>query len=330
MSQVEPATGVPPRKSPNDFDDFLSERLQKSNGKGLNHPYSRASANKKYAKAKSVDRFFSENYDTFSTVLLSYVAQPKPDESISNHSKRFYPRALVRKRRRLLKKLEVWEECAGVSVLAPKHRTAEGRRVPPFNPPTSHAHTFLWIPGEVSEEDFRPLIETHIAKVEGATTEAHGPGAVSVEIHDSAEVRTPYSVKARGTDLDAEKGDTTALPQEVGANLPMLKCQYDARGAPAYIYEWCREIYGSRLRRFRPFAEFSDIADSMQAEGDRVPPFNPPTLSETEAAFVSEYVEEVGDPTEEVIVAAIEGNAGKFSYPIHVQELVRQVQERLA
>jgi hypothetical protein len=175
----------------------------------------------------------------------------------------------VRKRRNILKELGAYERYAGVSLLAPK----EGDRVPQANDPYSHAHTFLWIPGEVSAEDFYPLVKRHIKHVEGATEENHPlDEAVSVQIHDSSEVKTPSSVKARGADLDRERGPTTALPQELGANLPLLRCRFDARGAPEYIEEWCAHLRlgtdGERstrgTSRFRKLGRYEKYANSLK------------------------------------------------------------------
>lgn len=136
---------------------------------GGSHSYSRKRENRRFAKAKDVDRHFIKEYDAFSTVLITYDAGVPVDESVAEHSKRFYHRAVVRKRRSILKSLGAYEEYAGVSLLAPK----EGDRVPQANGPYSHAHTFLWIPGEVSAEDFYPLVMRHIEHVEDATEENH-------------------------------------------------------------------------------------------------------------------------------------------------------------
>lgn len=62
---------------------------------------------------------------------------------------------------------------------------------------------------------------------------------MKVQVHDSAEIRTPKSVTARGSGLDRERGATTSLPQEIGANLPLLRCRFDARGTPSYVEKWC-------------------------------------------------------------------------------------------
>jgi hypothetical protein len=268
-----PSSGVPSPSTPTDtvsqtletFREWCRERAEKE----ASHSYTRKQANRRFARAKDVDRHFIKEYDTFSTVLITYDAGVPVDETVAEHSKRFYPRAVVRKRRNLLKGLDVYEEYAGVSLLAPK----EGDRVPQANAPYSHAHTFLWIPGEVSAEDFYPLIKRHIKHVEGAT-EQNNPldEAVSVRIQDSSKVITPDLVKTRGADLDRERGPTTALPQELGANLPLLRCRFDARGAPEYVEEWCaylrlgidQKLSKRGISRFRTSGNFTSVAQSMK------------------------------------------------------------------
>lgn len=144
---------------------------EKADKDATNHAYFRRKANRIFAGGKYVDRHLVREYDTFSTVLISYCAEVSEGESIAEHAEKFYPRAVVRKRRRLLKRLGVYEESAGISLRAPK----TGQRVPSPNAPKgyTHAHDFLWIPAKVSAEEFYPLVEKHLEKVEGATKNAH-------------------------------------------------------------------------------------------------------------------------------------------------------------
>lgn len=197
--------------------------------------------------------------EEFTTVLITYCGgTPASDETLAEHAEGFYPRQVTRKRRRILKREGVYEEYAGVSVLAPKSPD----RVPQASAPTTHSHDFLWLPSHVSREAFAPLRE-----VEGF--DVH----VSVEHHHSAEVHTPDSVKARGSGIDSHRGDTTRLTQELGANLPLLTCRFDARGTPAYVEEWCAHLregtdgsFSSQgVRRFRTLGSFEERADTGKA-----------------------------------------------------------------
>jgi hypothetical protein len=267
------SSGVPTPSTPTDtasqtletFREWCRERAEKE----ASHSYTRKQANRRFARAKDVDRHFIKEYDIFSTVLITYDAGVPVEESVAEHSKRFYPRAVVRKRRNILKSLDAYEDYAGVSLLAPK----EGNRVPQANGPYSHAHTFLWIPGEVSAEDFYPLVKRHITHVEDATEDNHPLAeAVSVQTHDSSEVKTPEAVITRGADLDRERGTTTALPQELGANLPLLKCRFDARGTPDYVEEWCsylrlgtdNELSTRGVSRFQKLGQFVHYSNLMR------------------------------------------------------------------
>lgn len=210
-------------------------------------------------------------YDTFSTVLITYDAGLPVDESVAVHADRFYPRPVRRKRTAILKELDVLDSYAGITLRAPK----KADREPYANSPSgyTHAHTFLWIPGKVSPEAFHPLVEKHIKHVQGATEKDHPlDRAVTVEVHESADVVTPNSVKERGSDLDDTRGDTTQFPHELGNNLPLLNCRFDARGAPSYIEEWCaslrlgteRDLSTRGISRFQRLGGFSEYAELMK------------------------------------------------------------------
>lgn len=233
----------------------------------IGHSYSRRTANKRYARGKDVDRWFVHEYEVFSTVFVTYCRPRDSEESLVDQAGWFYPRSIVGKRRRILKDLDVHDEYAGVSVLAPKpwQGPDDGlstHRVPQANAQT-HAHDFLWIPGEVSKSDFEGLASLTEADVQ-----------VSVVTHRSADVQTPDSVADRGADIDAKRGATTALPHELGNNLPMLQTSLDARGLPAYAERWCAKMRlgpdGSLdtkgIHRVRTHGRFRELADIKKWE----------------------------------------------------------------
>lgn len=235
------------------FREWCEERAESDK----THSYTRRKANRRNAKGKDVGRSFVREYEGFSTILITYCRQ-RNGESPAEHAESFYPRQVTRKRRRILKREGVYQEHAGVSTLAPKSPD----RVPPASAPTTHAHDFFWLPKHVEAEAFAPLCE-----VEGFDVD------VSVEHHISAEVETPESVKARGSGIDKHRGDTTRLSQELGANLPLLNCRFDARGTPAYVEEWCAHLRAGTdgsfstqgVRRFIKLGTFEERADSMKA-----------------------------------------------------------------
>jgi len=244
----KPDAGVPYTDAPKELDTETPDAVErfrdwlerKNDDDAMGHTYSRHTANRRYARAKDVGRHFVSEHDTFSTVLVTYDRGVPDDEMMAEHATGFYPRKVTRTRRKLLKELGVYREYAGVSLLAPKRGTGgdDDNRVPypdaPNNEVTTHAHSFYWIPGDVSESDFEPLKDATDADVH-----------VSVQTHDSSEVTTPEQVADRGDDVDGTRGATTALPHEVGNNLPMLKTLVDARGlaenAP-YAEEWCAHM----------------------------------------------------------------------------------------
>jgi len=181
-----------------------------------------------------VDRSFVDEYEQFSTVLITYVLPRETDESVVDHARRFYPDSVTRKLRRVLKDLGVFDQYAGVRLLAPKPGPGPGDREP--HPPTtiSHAHTFFWLPGEVSESAF-----------DGIGSLADADVDVLVENHLSSGVRTPApdeGVTRDGVDHAVDRADTTALPVELGNNLPLLGAEYDARGLPKYAERWLGEL----------------------------------------------------------------------------------------
>jgi len=260
-------SGVPSPNYQTDAPDTVErfrEWLQNKTGDdATGHSYSRRTANRRYARAKDVDRHFAREYDEFSTVLITYCRHRTDDESIPEHAGRFYPRSVTGKRRRVLKGLDVYDEYAGVSVLAPKHRPKDGAgqreyRVPHPNAQTD-AHDFLWIPGTVSVAHFEGLASVTDADVH-----------VSVETHRSSDVTTPDCVADRGGDIDAQRGDTTALPHELGNNLPLLQTRLDARGLPRYAEHWCAQMRlgaddsldTKGVHRFRTHGRFGELADA--------------------------------------------------------------------
>jgi len=249
------------------FRDWLHGKADKD---ATNHAYSRRNANRVFARGKDVDRHFIKHFESFATVLITYCANVSEGESIAQHAEKFYPRAVVRKRRRLLRELDVYEQSAGISVLAPKI----GERVPSPDAPEgyTHAHDFLWIPAEVSARKFYPLIRKHIEKVDGASEDNHTLNeAVKIQVHVSEDVHTPRSVHGRGSNMDAHRGVTTSLPQELGNNLPLLRSEFDARGLPEYAEDWCanlrlgtdEKLSTKGVARHRPLYRFNDVADAI-------------------------------------------------------------------
>ena len=286
----------------------------------VEHSYSYKTELKKYARTKDVGRHFVREYDDFTTVLITYAA---PSADPSDH----YPRRITRRRRRILKEVDAWEKYAGVRLLAPRKSSA------PI--PSTHAHDALWMPGHVSSDAFDSLQE-----VEGF--DIH----VRVQHNNSAEVETPTAVNRR--ELDAERGETTALPHEVGANLPVLTAvtalregrekrdTLDASNCPPYVESWCALLScGSDgdpttngVARWRTLGQFTEIADSVKESRESGEP-GCGALTEVEREFVAQYVEEVGDFSAERIYSLLEANDDEFHGEPDPQRVVSAIRKRL-
>jgi hypothetical protein len=95
--------------------------------------------------------------------------------------------------------------------------------------------------------------------------------ALKPQVHSSDYLDTPRSVHGRGSTMDAHRGVTTSLPQELGNNLPLLRSKFDARGLPEYAEEWCanlrlgtdEKLSTKGVARQMPLYRFNDVADSM-------------------------------------------------------------------
>lgn len=323
----------------------------------FDHSYTLKKARKRYARAKDVDRHFSENYDTFSTVFITYCKGVRDSsESIAENAKSLYTRRLVRKRRRILKELGVYDDYAGVSLLAPKPGDEVPHPSTQSGEPYTHAHDFLWIPGtDVSEEDFLPLVESFAEDVDDFDVDR----AISVEHHNSGEIDSPSVCE-----MDRQRGPTTALPQELGRNLPLLDLsyeqgRYDARDAPGYVEKWCAalrlgkdgDLSTKGVRRFRPLGGFHDFAEVARTRRrlqearasadalvevadepyDVIPHPSAPTdqLTENEMNFVEEYLSAGGSKDKEIILETIRDNMKKLAEGtgvLHTDAIVAAIQ----
>lgn len=259
------AGGPTPDSTTTDFEKWLEskheDRFKEPDDEGTQFPPEHAFSHKaertKYGRSNDVDRYFVQNTDKFTTVLLTFVTAPNP--SPVAQAQRFFPSEVTRKIRTTLKKHDLWDDCAVVKLRAPRGPRADSTQ------PVTHGHAAIWVPGHVDRERFVPIVEKHVEEVEGATEENHPlDKALSVRHQVSDEVGSPEGV---GDD----HGDTTALPIEVGNNLPLLGCHTDARDAPDYVTEWCAMMAGGTdgdpttngIGRWQPQGNFKQYADEM-------------------------------------------------------------------
>jgi len=245
-----PCAVTPKQSQLQQFKDYCSNNSHEWHGEErYDHTFNQRTAERRFARAKSVDRYFNREYDTYSTVMITYCADGS-DKPIAQQAQSFYPRPVGRKLRDILKQLDVYDSYAGVSVLAPKYDQSSSA--------DTHAHTFLWIPSKVSAEDFAPLVERHTKYVEGATVDQHGKASITVE-HWGTNYREPLPHCPK----DVLRGATSSLPHEVGNNLPWMKHPY-----ADYVEEWSAALWQSNgentIPRWRPEGKpsrFKQLAD---------------------------------------------------------------------
>ena len=206
------------------------------------HTYTRREGKKRFAKGKDVDRYFSQTFKEFTTVLITYTSENPED---------YFPQAVTRKRRRILKGLDAWDDFAGCATLAPKKNG------------DTHAHEFYWIPGNVDAVEFHGLVDLFLKYADGAEA-CKNPydEAVKGIVHQSRDVRQNGSQEFSSDDV--VRGNTTRLPQELGANLPMLECHGSTvLDAPRYISEWAEEM-GKGTTRFKRFGKWNEYAGKVK------------------------------------------------------------------
>jgi hypothetical protein len=120
----------------------------------VEHAYSLHRARKRDGRARDVGRQFIEEYDTFTTIIITYCAEKGPSEPIHQHASKFYPFAFPRTRWNVFNRGIDTEEWAGCRMLAPGKPADDAP-----NPAFTHAHSVFWVAGHHSREDFAPKRE---------------------------------------------------------------------------------------------------------------------------------------------------------------------------
>lgn len=127
-----------------EFQGWLQARISADD---YSHTYTRREGTKRFAKGEDVDRYFSQTFKEFTTVLITSTSENPED---------YFPQAVTRKRRRILKGLDAWDDFAGCATLAPKK---DG---------DTHAHEFYWIPGTVDADEFHGLVDLFLRHADAA------------------------------------------------------------------------------------------------------------------------------------------------------------------
>lgn len=347
------------------FDEWLAEKREKrcveyddgTYQHKVEHAYSLHTARERNARARDVERHFIEEYERFTTVLVTYCAEREPNESIAENASKFNPTALSRTRWNIFNRDIDTEEYAGVRLLAPG-KPDDDTPMADF----THGHEIYCMQGWHSVEDFEPLRETFLAEVEGAH-EGNNPleDMIQVQHHTSAEIETHPSVKRQ--ELDAERGPTTSASGEVGANLPLLRARNalrerdasseewaaaDASECPDWIQVWCAHLWHgvddktdrSGVSRYGELGAFDPIAESMKEargyddvktdSGGQSAENECADLSDKEQDFVEAYLD-VDAPTDrETIERNITENIHEFGPAgVNVEQMVQAIRHRV-
>lgn len=237
-----------------EFQIWLKERREKRYPYPVEHAWSHRKARKRFARSKDVDRYFSDNYSQFTTVLLTRTAD-KWNGDLIEQSKSLNPTVFKSKRYRLLNRLSNNYAC--VSCLAPKYDLPNST-----SEVMSHVHEAYWIAGHHSKEVFQPLLDKHQDTVAGATS-SH----VSVQHHSTDSQLVPQS------STDEIRGATTSLPYELARNLPLINVDMDAIDLhDPRALEWCAVLSAGTdgchstggIRCWQPFGQFNQYADSVR------------------------------------------------------------------
>jgi hypothetical protein len=224
----ESERGIPSAVTPSVLERFEDYRFNQTHewrgNRKCDHNFNQKTARKRIARWKTVARFFERNYDPFTTVLVTYSVS-ESDKPLAEQADALFPRAVVRERRDILKDLNVYDEYAGVTVLAPKYNPDDDSVIPSAVTPRLHAHDFYLLPGTVSAEAFESLVIQHIKHVDGATVDAHrGKDNRLAGASITAETwGTQYREPLPHGPRDVLRGPTTSLAVELGNNLPWLK-----------------------------------------------------------------------------------------------------------
>ena len=258
------------------FDQWLEGKREDAHPFPLEHNWSKRAVRKRFGRAKDVDRCFQREYDSYSTVMVTRHADGNTDPLLEQ-TQALSPAAYTQERRRLLERLGVKDEYAAVVVLAPKYD------LPQSNPTEvrTHIHECYWIPDRVPAEDFHPLIEKHVAKVDGASADRHTTddnritaASVTVQQH-STETYPTFSQQSK---IDERRGATSGLPYEILANQPLKDSQTDASDLhDDRAMAWCatmsigtdssQEPHKSRgISTWTPLGRFREYADEMDSE----------------------------------------------------------------
>lgn len=236
-------------------DDFVEWLADRDDDGGEKSPrFTRRRAAYRFARAADVERSCIRDYNNPHTVWLSLTAEPKAESGEwvdpLNHDDGFRSNAI----RQSLYRVRREYDHAGVWMHAPRRSWY------------SHRHVALWLDGEVTESDFHSVVDSHVRNHPAAKGEQH-PYDDAVKVRKVTSDDLSRAVDGLDVEIELSRGCTTALPREIGGNLPALACDWDLRDGPTPARMWAAAMWQNHNRKGRriwsPVGDFSERADAM-------------------------------------------------------------------
>jgi hypothetical protein len=232
------------------FSDRLYEKHPHINQGDKTMRFTATHAGFLYARINTVARYCLDEFDDPHTVWLSLTAEAKSQDGKWFHPLRhddgFRSNAV---RQSLYRATPKAENYAGLWLHAPR-RTGY-----------SHRHYALWVNGEVTSEDFEPVIRSHVRNHPTATEEGNPPKG-AIHVRSSGQLMR-LTTRDGNHEKDVAKGSTTALTKEVGNNLPSLGTDPDIREGRYCDFLWAAMLWADDRTQYKPLGRFAEIADKQ-------------------------------------------------------------------
>ena len=235
-----------------DFGEWLSAKLPLRKNRTSTPRFTLQKAKYRYARVKSAARYCFEHFDRPHTVWLSLTARSRKRDGWVNpaiHDAGFRSGAVKQALYRSRKKARI-DDYAGVWLHAPRTEWY------------SHKHIALWVDGNVAEEDFHPVIKSHVRNHRYADKSHHQYGdAISIRSPNEYALATPAGSSQSNRGIDAERGQTAGLTNEVGDNIPALGANSDIRNCSEGAFMWATMLWALDRKYWQPLGDFKQYAD---------------------------------------------------------------------
>lgn|GEM_PF-2226965 len=293
------------------------ERRHGENVSAEKHGYHRTRqwrARLRYATGKEMDRQLLAKYDDPTIALLSLRLSPGDRSRLTLLTGLYaaFDPTLGALRYRLQEaadaplRAEEWEY---IAVVAGTSKRA-----------TPHLHILVYCDGDVPREVFTPVVSKWVEKCPSASERGHSPkGAIRIRGNGSDTI-------PRMDDAPEESAGATY----VLAQLPHLEA-VDKMARDELLHSSTIDAWGGRAFRKSDYDVWGEDEPSAEEICDVTPTSSIQSdgLTEIERAFVTQYVEEVGDFSAERICGLLEANADEFDGEPDPQRVVPAIRERL-